>query len=99
MWRATEAGKWHATEVGMWHATEAGMWHATEAGKWHATEAGKWHVTEAGKWHAAKLPVVGNGKLASSVEPRFSIPDFVSQLWRKITCETNLEWKARVKAS
>ena len=77
MWRATEAGKWRATE--------AGKWRATEAGKWHGTEASKWHGTEAGKWHAAKLPLVGNGKLASSLKPRLSMPDFVTQLW---SCET-----------
>ena len=53
---------------------------ATEASKWYVTEAGKWHAAAAGKWHAAKLPLVGNGKLARSLEPRLSVPDFVSQL-------------------
>ena len=26
--------------------------------------------------------------LLSSLEPRLSVPDFVSQLWRKVSCET-----------
>ena len=45
-----------------------------------ATEAREWHAGIAGKWHAAKLPLVGNGELARSLEPRLSVPDFVSQL-------------------
>ena len=51
-------------------------------------------VTETGKWHVIKLPLIGNRKLARSLEPRLSVPDFVLQLWRKISCEAKI-WNGK----
>ena len=58
-----------------------------------------WHATEAGKWHVTTLPLVGNGKLARSLKLRLSVPDFVSQFWRKISCDIDWNGKPGFKAS
>ena len=48
--------------------------------------------------HLSQL-AMSEGLLILSVEPRLSVPDFVSQLWRKIgffskAMRQNLEWRA-----